>query len=485
MNNQVQFDLGSEFEGNYKSCFARSVAVNSQYKQTKSLDFIQPLQDNNNAQDVSKKPCAVNRPLVMESQEVVRLRKNARNSLDDTRRFSGSIITSNRRASICSSRLSEIPVENIMSQSKIETLQWQLKEIQKSREMYQAVMKQVVTFLEKAHHSLELLGNRINRKNSVPRSKSEHQILNENSNGNNDTSTLTPGLNMCMDDYMAFKDFTRRLHKEEEPSPEEIPPEKLAKEAFRLLRTAQSLLNTREPDLAQVSNQPENDIEFLAQLAKEFPTPDHKPQRTTSFSLSPKLILPETEVKISTAFNRKLSLQLSEVKRNSVSKQMFKNVDSARGSVAESDTEFPNDNGVFNNTKNKSEKSTSPATGSISSVEDESGFSSMNSFQEVGLPTINSTMTDEVCTKNALLRSMLHNNTDYSSLNLSLEQYSSDNTVLSNNTCNKQVEQKKTVISDYKLWQKPSSSLASPQHKRWNSTPSEEIGSQSLKVLWV
>lgn len=195
--------------------------------------------------------------------------------------------------------------------------------------------------------------------------------------------------------FMYYIFFKRRLHKEEEPSPEEIPPEKLAKEAFRLLRTAQSLLNTREPDLAQVNSQPENDIEFLAQLAKEFPTPDHKPQRATSFSLSPKLILPESEVKISTAFNRKLSLQLSEVRRNSVSKQIFKNVDSARGSVAESDTEFPNDS-VFTNQKTKSEKSTSPATGSISSVEDESGFSSMNSFQEVGLPLINSTMTDEV-----------------------------------------------------------------------------------------
>lgn len=75
MDNQVQFDLGSEFEGNYKSCFARSMAVNSQHKQTKSLDFIQPQQDNNSIRDGSKKPCVVSRPLVMESQEVVRLRK--------------------------------------------------------------------------------------------------------------------------------------------------------------------------------------------------------------------------------------------------------------------------------------------------------------------------------------------------------------------------------------------------------------------------
>ncbi|KAJ8919895.1 hypothetical protein NQ315_006424 [Exocentrus adspersus] len=351
-----------------------------------------------------------------------------------------------------------------MHQSKIETLQWQLKEIQKSREMYQAVMKQVVTFLEKAHVSLGLLGSRINRKNLVPRSKSEHQIIKDTP-----TTLSPPGINLTLDDH------EWRPHRDEEPSPDEIPPDKLAKEAFRLLRTAQSLLNTREPDLAQVNAQPENDIEFLAQLAKEFPTPEPKPPRTTAFSLSPKLILPENEVKISTAFNRKLSLQLSEVRR----KSLFRNVDSARGSVAESDNEFLND---FGNAKAKSEKSSSPATGSISSVEDESGFSSMNSFQEVGLPLVNSTMTDEVCTKNALLRSMLQNSGTYTSLNSS-DQYSPDNTVVSG-TSPKQAEQKKTV-NDFKLWQKPSPSLVSPQHKRWSSTPSEEVGTRSLKVLWV
>ncbi|KAJ8947371.1 hypothetical protein NQ314_008620, partial [Rhamnusium bicolor] len=409
------------------------------------------------------------------------LLQNARYNLEDFRRYSCSNINTNRRTSMCSSRLSQIPVENIVVHSKLETLQWQLKEIQKSREMYRAVMQQVVTFLEKAHHSLELLGSRINRKHSVPRSKSEHQIAMENSRGHNDSSTLTPGLS-SIDDYMAYKDFSRRQNKEKDPSPEEVPPEKLAKEAFRLLRTAQSLLNTREPDLAQIHNQPENDIEFLAQIAREFPTPEPKPQRATSFSLSPKLIQPETVSKISTAFNRKLSLQLSEVRRSSVSKQIIKNVDSARGSVAESDTEFF----IEGNQKSKSDKSNSPAAGSISSVEDESGFSSMNSFQEVGLPFVNSTMTDEVSTKSALLRSMLHNNSDYSSPNISLEHNSLiDDTLPSNGVYDKRETVQKSTVDEYKLWQKPSPTLVTPQHKRWSSSPSEDVRNQSLKVLWV
>lgn len=122
-----------------------------------------------------------------------------------------------------------------------------------------------------------------------------------------------------------MRNFISRKHKKEDSSPEEIPPDKLAQEAFRLFRTAQSLLNTREPDLARIETpEKEDDIEFLAQIAKEFPSTPTTPtiseqrhQRATSFSLSPKLILPGNDVKVSTAFNRKLSLQLSEVRRNS------------------------------------------------------------------------------------------------------------------------------------------------------------------------
>lgn len=81
-------------------------------------------------------------------------------------------------------------------------------------------------------------------------------------------------------------------------------------------------MNTREPDLAHLPEikelrGTETDVDFLAQIAKEFPPKefplsDQRPQRTTSFSLTPKL---STETDVKMAFNRKLSLQLSEVRR--------------------------------------------------------------------------------------------------------------------------------------------------------------------------
>ncbi|KYB28314.1 uncharacterized protein LOC103312472 [Tribolium castaneum] len=430
-------DWGEDFdESNYKSCFARSVAVNSQYKQLKTSEprQLQQLEEKDSSQENFKRLSARPLPLTQPIVEEIRVRKN---SSDDARRLSYSSVSNSRRTSICSSRISEIPVENIVQQSKVSTLQWQLKEVEKSREMYKAVMKQVVSFLEKAHRNLELLGHRLNSKQTVPRSKSEHQIV----AGQSDTLNSN-------DDYSMFRDFTWRRPKKPETSSEEIPPEKLSQEAFRLLRTAQSLLNTQEPKL---SNDTPDDLEFLAQLAKEFPqTPDPKPQRTTSFSLSPKLLVPERETRIATAFNRKLSLQLNETRRNS-----FKY--SPRNSVIETPLLSSTLNDfkehiILNNDKLKSEKSNSPPAGSISSVEDESGFSSMNSFQDVGLPVVG----DEVTAKNVLLRSMLHNNVEVSDKNGNIE-------------------------DDVKLWQKPDVA-----HKRWSSTPVNCSGTkQSLNVLWV
>ena len=262
--------------------------------------------------------------------------------------------------------------------------------------------------------------------------------------------------------------FCRRRPKKQELPPDEITPEKLSQEAFRLLRTAQSLLNTQEPKLASVDDAPD-DLEFLAQLAKEFPQiPEVKPQRATSFSLSPKLLTPEKETRISTAFNRKLSLQLNETRKTTYKYSHIQRA-SPRGSVIEAPfmsstmNDFK-DVGCSDKVKFKpeSEKSNSPPAGSVSSVEDESGFSSMNSFQDVGLPIVG----DEVNTKNALLRSMLHNNVEP----LNGFARSVDNSV------------KNGIEKDVKLWEKPDN----VSHKRWSSTPVNcSSTKQSVNVLWV
>lgn len=237
---------------------------------------------------------------------------------------------------------------------------------------------------------------------------------------------------------------------------EETSPEKLSQEAFRLLRTAQSLLNTREPDLAHISAEKGEDDDFIEQLAKEFPPLEVSHQKATSLFLSPKLLTPEKDIK--QAFNRKFSLPLncSELRRSSLLRETLKlpkSSDSIRDSITESD------NGILPPMYGevcRTEKYTSPPIGSISSAEDESGFSSMNSFQEIGLPIVN---TEEVTVK---ATPVLHAVTSNS------EQIRIPSTNLK-------------ISDDIKLWQKPLT-----YHQRRNSSPLEAPKQKStLKVLWV
>lgn len=524
VNDKVDFDFGADFaDSNYKSSFARSIAVNSSISQKQAAKSLQPVSSVSssvlNSVNISTMingngiyhngdvnggvkgsdqidPVVVvmqNNPILGLGDTIVKLRKPLGITAEDTRRYScNSGSAGSRRTSICSSRITEVPdVETVLLQSQVDTLQWQLKQTLESRKMYRNVMKQVVTFLDRAHKNLQLLGKKMNtsiQPSTVSRSKSEHHVNGYHSREASISSATLPA--DCAD-YESISDYSwRQSRKPDPPSPDEVPPEKLSQEAFRLLRTVQSLLNTREPDLSSTIEPPPNatspstssptpsDIDFLVQLAKEFPSqeppPTHSyrtPNRTTSFSLSPKLLTPEKDSpnnlhRFATAFNRKLSLQLSDSNCYSPSNKHLNLMQqsSPRTSVADSDygllsstvlDEFKDPKAKF---KFEPEKSNSPPVSTVSSIEDESGFSSMNSFQEVGLPA--AAPEDP---KMALLKSMLHTDED---------------------------DRRKTVMEDKKvgetaeeLWQRPQ------VHKRWSSTPVDAISTandkQALKVLWV
>ncbi|XP_066256294.1 uncharacterized protein [Euwallacea similis] len=512
--------------GNFKSNYARSIVVNTHFKHSKNKQVPEKI--------VQEKPAektefsnfeSLTLNTVQKQDHPVKYRKNIRSaSMDDSRRYSCGSILSRRNSLFATPRRGEIPVENIYNQNKIETLQWQLRKIEKSRGMYKAVMEQIVVFLGKTHTSLEHLGNRLNRKSSVTKSKSEYHIERD--------STVIDQRALVEEHLSSWTP-----NKKADLHPDEIPPEKLSQEAFRLLRTAQSLLHMQEPNLTssqdsvKIPEEP-SDIEFLAQLAKEFPSDG---QRPASFSVSPKLILPENDIKISTAFNRKLSLQLGDSRRNS-------KYDVARASITETecyslplggsqqaDPLRPLDGLVEHRGKNVEKAPGFPATASISSTEDESGFSSMNSFEDVGLPLVNSTAMDEVSARSVLLKSMLHNNSDYGSLISNDSMVDTTLTLGSPGTNRRSIrmydytkERKlkdvnsfseenvgKYCSSDVTLWQKPADTqidvrkeftgnnmamncefgtlLAADvkQTKRRSLTSNEKTNTPNLKVLWV
>ncbi|RZC36536.1 hypothetical protein BDFB_013462 [Asbolus verrucosus] len=78
VSEKVNFNWGLDFDDtNYKSCFARSVAVNSQYKQLRTSDMqqLQP-EEKDSSQESSKRLSARPLPPVIEPiVEGVKLRK--------------------------------------------------------------------------------------------------------------------------------------------------------------------------------------------------------------------------------------------------------------------------------------------------------------------------------------------------------------------------------------------------------------------------
>ncbi|GLV42696.1 uncharacterized protein CBL_03436 [Carabus blaptoides fortunei] len=491
-NDKVQFDFNADFgDSNYKSCFARSVVVNSQF-QTKSLDLRQLQKVYKDEQDKRINPNNVcTEPAV--SSDVMRLRKDCQpDGAEMVRRLSCCSISSGTGTKPAR-RGSDLPVENIALQSQVDMLQWQLKQAEASREMYRAVMQQVVSFLERAHRSLDLLSE---KQRVVQRTRSEYHVAGAGTS----ISTPTPRGSInetpepecepqgTMDGYTAFRDFTWRRPKRQQTSPDEIPPEKLSQEAFRLLRTAQSLIHTREPNLAHISSDlGPKDQEFLSQLAREFPS---RPQRATSFSVNPQLISPsDRDIRISTAFNRKLSLQRTPMldgRRDSLRQEASKKTDVPRnlendfsllndaesiGSKRSSVTSIPSVSSVKKNVEKpyfETVKGPSPKTGSVSSAEDESGFSSMNSFQEVGLPLINASVLDsEAPFKNG---------------DVSVNSSDSNITQIHMNAAHS--NSSKTLDKSKLIWNR--SDLGLPiTHRRWSSTPVEVVRHDPLKVLWV
>ncbi|GJQ70782.1 hypothetical protein Trydic_g710 [Trypoxylus dichotomus] len=472
VNNESDFNV--DLRGNeFKSCFARSVVVNSQHRQkttnTRQLQAKDSFIKNKGSLEDNVSNCESSSNEALH----VRLVKNDYKPVEDIRRFSCHSATNSRRESLCTTRpLPNIPIENIMFQSQIDTLQWQLKQTEASREMYRAVMKQVVSFLDRAHKSLEILGTKMNnQQNSVHRSKSENLVSIKVDNG-----TLR-----SITDATQYEDSFWKQIKKTELLPEEIPPEKLSQEAFRLLRTAQSILNTKEPDLANINkiNEPEDDLNFISQLAREFPQ-DNKP-RVTSISLSPKLLIPEREATIlPNRITRKLSIYSNH--SNGEEQRILESPREDLVSLSDNNSLLSSEKQQLSenqeprrqsNYKCDSEKSVSPPVSSISSTEDESGFSSMNSFQEVGLPISASSLSEETLTRDALLRSMLHD--DSSDDFYSLQNYKvNDSYSLKNSKF-------ESPRDSQKLWAKS----GNVSHRRSNSTPVDTISKESvsMKVL--
>ncbi|KAK1129981.1 hypothetical protein K0M31_019670 [Melipona bicolor] len=382
-----------------------------------------------------------------------------------------SLVEENRRLqdALTASQVPDVVIDSVFLQTQVDTLQWQLKQVETNKQMYRSLMEQVVHFLDRARKSLDILHEKSSHKDKsaagrVPRSRSVHAV-DADSSPNRATSASPTSITSrfprvkpsAQTSYTSnIREFTWSLFRRTDPAhctpprrkpqeylnrayddvtyrrpelnPNEIPPEKLSQEAFRLMRTVQSLLSMREPDLARVSS---------TETSESSPSPvDHhrvsdihnhqslnfqnnlrgsarygrrsscENESSSTDNESRTCFLKTSSKTISAGVNQNLQGHLPGVRRsidatslNSGSSKTTEeedlpsNSNCCNGSIITGHARIFSNAPASTSTPNKrekevekTEKDKSKPAASVSSVEDESGFSSMSSFQEVGLP---------------------------------------------------------------------------------------------------
>lgn len=198
----------------------------------------------------------------------------------------------------------------------------------------------------------------------------------------------------------------------------------MSKEAFRLLRTVQNLLNTQEPLLSQSTTTLDfiinnvngmngnNNIQSLNTTLNNNTNNNINNSSNTNGGMGNNM--ENNRNSFCLAFNRKLNIRDSRLSlRSSTDDSVHSNSSSSKTETDEDNTDRPSPPlSVPPPPSSSSSSSVSSVTNqhhhllhhqrqtiermkemiAASSAEDESGFSSMNSFQEIGLPLINSTM---------------------------------------------------------------------------------------------
>ncbi|KAH8380101.1 hypothetical protein KR009_008969 [Drosophila setifemur] len=339
----------------------------------------------------------------------------------------------------------QLNVEAVILQNQVDTLHWQLKQTETNCEMYRAVMEEVARFFER-YQQLQQLQQTQRNGEQIARSKSLHHVHGVGNTSvqseprDDDASSATGSasylrarsstnlmLNKSMHamneehnyetiapagSYNAFKDFTWRRSPKKygasggckaRLSAPEVAEEKLNQEAFRLARTIRNLLHTsqQQPDLTQ----PRHSICSLPgggnhRLCKgkmcSVATMCTPPLLNSTSIMNATMEVASSPAGKSNAeliFLRANNMRDSRLSlRSSTDSSVHSTISSTASSsskVEETDEEIQsNNNNTTTTTASNTAINNKPTSNkqSGSSTEDESGFSSISSFHDVGLP---------------------------------------------------------------------------------------------------
>ncbi|EDV50425.1 G-box-binding factor [Drosophila erecta] len=338
----------------------------------------------------------------------------------------------------------QLNVEAVILQNQVDTLHWQLKQTETNCEMYRAVMEEVARFFERYQLQQQLQQTQRNGE-QIARSKSLHHVHgvgntslqsdarddDASSGGSASYLRARSSTNLmlnksmhAMDEehnyetiapagsYNAFKDFTWRRSPKKSGgsggcksrlSAPEAAEEKLNQEAFRLARTIRNLLHTSEqqPDLTQprhslasISSLPSGNHRLCKGKTSSVMTLLTPPLHNSTSIMSATLETPSPGGKSNAEliFLRANNMRDSRLSlRSSTDSSVHSTISSTASSSSkvetdeETQTQTTASNAAISISNNSNSKPTSNKQ-SGSSTEDESGFSSISSFHDVGLP---------------------------------------------------------------------------------------------------
>ncbi|XP_017477834.1 PREDICTED: putative GPI-anchored protein PB15E9.01c, partial [Rhagoletis zephyria] len=397
-------------------------------------------------------------------------------------------------------------VQAVLLQNQVNTLQWQLKQVETSNEMYRAVIEEIARFLDR-YQTQKQLQRQLQQQQQISRSKSLYQVYDgssncegheQNTSGNSTFSGKSTATSSCLrtrsssnlivdlkqsaiqngnvksnsangehstlatsaadkrscdaintsanNSYTAFKDFTwRRSPKKYAESKAQAAAddveEKLNQEAFRLSRTIHNLLNTstRQPDLTQHRSSLTTHTHGVH--SKVLKTPAPSPAATIPTLVASAAQGNATSKKHSAAdATNKCNSRVHPAANslaNATAEMLFlraNNIRDSRLSLRSS-----TDSSVHSTTSNSSAVSSSSSSASSSAAstssskvetdedvtlnhpfhamalpfkqlqhplgsatEDESGFSSISSFQDIGVPLCSTMISNGTSTPNRL-----------------------------------------------------------------------------------
>ena len=228
------------------------------------------------------------------------------------------------------------------------------------------------------------------------------------------------------------------------------------------------MLTTVRPELSNIRSTSHDNLEFLSQVAKEFPLRSSTKANSVYWYPEPT----KFESGDATSATNNVSACKDRLSPVLSTSSRLTNDEAKLPTPTHSNTNTNSlrflDNGtkpLVETAKSDVTKSSSPVR-SLASGEDESGFSSWTSYQEVGLPILPTSDSKNALSREDILKSMLHETNGYEAFTGSTRGWAGD-------------------LGQFKTWHK----FAEVTHKRSSSVPVQTVHNstvnEKMKVLWV